>query len=126
LGVLVIDLTTVFRVTDDEQVELLGSRCPQCGQAAFLRRFVCPNCFNRDQQEAALPGRGVVVRTALVNVPPWGFDEPVTVGFVRLDAGPEIFTLLSGAQHLEPGDPVVAHPTDVRSGAPGFRFGAAP
>lgn len=113
------DITPLFAARGTE-VELRGSRCNACGTAAFPARRVCATCASRDAAPADLPSRGRVRATTLVRTPPAGFDEPITVGVVDLEAGPSLFALLTA--ELPAGAAVRAVPAPIRSGAPGFVF----
>src|SRR5262249_1916326 len=100
-------------------VRLTGSRCPACGSHAFPARAVCASCSGRSLTPVALSGHGRIRVRTRVEVPPWGFEEPITVAVVDLDEGPSVFALLVGR---EGGDEVQAVPHPVRAGAPGFAF----
>lgn len=113
------DLTPLFDA-DADGVALHGSRCPDCGMAAFPARRVCAACRSRRSVPEALPARGRVRCSTRVETPPFGFDAPITVAVVQLTAGPTLFTLVT--KPLPKGTPVGAQPAPVRSGAAGFLF----
>jgi uncharacterized OB-fold protein len=113
------DISQSFLVNTVGEVELRGSQCPECGHNAFPPRLTCPICGNRTPENVNLPGTGRVRTWARVELPPAGFDKPIVVAEVALDAGPMIFTLLTE----EPGgERVRAVPHPVRDGAPGYAF----
>jgi uncharacterized OB-fold protein len=113
------DLTPLFHA-EGGMAQLNGSRCASCGTWAFPSRQVCASCAGREQQPAALSGRGRVRCSTRIETPPYGFDSPITVGVVELAEGPSLFALL--AEGLAVGAEVQAGPAAARNGAPGFSF----
>ncbi|WP_433598304.1 Zn-ribbon domain-containing OB-fold protein [Nocardia sp. CA-135953] len=112
-------LSTFFH-SDSGAVFVHGSRCTDCRAAAFPARQVCAVCASRNLEREDLAARGRVRATSLVRTPPFGFDQPITVGVVVLDSGPALFSLL--ASELPAGSAVQAVPGPVRAGAEGFVF----
>ncbi|MWA07003.1 hypothetical protein F8568_043030 [Actinomadura sp. LD22] len=110
----------LFFHTDGGAVLVHGSRCEDCRAAAFPARRICATCASRNLRPENLPARGRVRATSRVSTPPFGFDEPITVGVVELDSGPALFSLFT--EPLPRGAAVRAVPGPVRSGTDGFVF----
>lgn len=115
------DLTAqpVFR--DDAGVaRLLGSRCADCGRAAFPRRVVCLECGGA-HEPLELRGRGTVHAAATVGNPPAGFDQGFRYACVDLAEGPRVLgPCVDDA--IDQGRQVQAVVAAVRDGEIGFRF----
>ncbi|AKS33277.1 DNA-binding protein [Mycolicibacterium goodii] len=84
----------------DENPQLIGSRCGNCGSYVFPAQDHCPRCSSADTSEVLLPRRGTVVAWTTQGFPPGapyagptGADfVPFGVGLVELadDTGPII------------------------------------
>ncbi len=106
----------------DEQVRLLGSRCPECVNVAFPGRDICLVCGARPVT-FTLSGCGTVHAWTSVANPPAGFDEGYLYGCVDLEEGPRILAKLHGPVSV--GGRVIAIPGTLRDGDEGFRFGVS-
>ena len=65
------------------------SVCEECGEVMVPPRLKCPEC-RREMKVFDASGMGVVVTHTTVHVVPEGFDPPIMVGLVRLDAGGQV------------------------------------
>lgn len=76
--------------------ELLGGRCPECGQDYFPRPPRCPRCLG-EVQEKNLGSTGKLYTYTVVRVrPPYGLPSPYGIGYVDLDgSGLRVLGLLS-------------------------------
>lgn len=78
------------------QPQLLGSRCSQCGEAAFPAQPDCRNCGSRDTQIVELGDRGILwtwtIQTFMPKEPYLSDETPETfrpygVGYVEMPGG---------------------------------------
>lgn len=70
---------------DGQSPELLGGRCPKCGQDFFPRPPRCPHCLGH-VEEKSLGSTGKLYTYTVVRVrPPWGLPRPYGIGYVDLD-----------------------------------------
>ena len=78
----------------DDNPQLIGSRCNQCGAATFPVQARCPRCSTETMDELNLPRHGTLVSwttQAFAPVLPWAGDPtgasfvPFGVGLVQLD-----------------------------------------
>jgi len=65
------------------------SVCDSCGEALAPPRLKCPECRNEMRMED-VSGAGVIVTHTTVHVVPEGFQAPIMVGLVKLDAGGQV------------------------------------
>ncbi len=65
------------------------SVCDECGEVLAPPRFKCPECRN-EMKVFEASGMGIVVTHTTVHVVPEGFDPPIMVGLVKLDAGGQV------------------------------------
>lgn len=69
----------------EEKVQLIGWRCPQCGEQAYPRRERCLGCGRiGDSDPFALPRRGEVYSTVTIHAPVPGIATPRGVAVVSL------------------------------------------
>lgn len=83
--------------TKRQRYNLQGEICPDCRQAIFPPRDVCPHCSEPAGPLHTMSGRGEVFSfTKMYNVPR-GFEEqrPYTVALVKLDEGPMVTAQLT-------------------------------
>jgi uncharacterized OB-fold protein len=86
-------------------LSLTGGRCPACGHTYFPTKQVCPSCFNAEQQEIPLSGKGTLHTFARSHMGPSGIQTPFTIGFIDLPEGIKLFSLLTDC---DPWDKVLA------------------
>jgi uncharacterized OB-fold protein len=65
------------------------SVCEECGEVLAPPRLKCPECRN-EMKVFEASGMGMVVTHTTVHVVPEGFDPPIMVGLVKLDAGGQV------------------------------------
>ncbi|GAA1033741.1 MULTISPECIES: Zn-ribbon domain-containing OB-fold protein [Amycolatopsis] len=76
----------------DNGFALVGSRCGQCGAAAFPARAVCHRCGTAAPAEHTFAATGVLLTYTTVHVPRPGLPAPYTLGQIALDdGGPMVF-----------------------------------
>lgn len=82
---------------------LVGNRCRRCGNLFFPPRAVCPACLRDDTLEPHPMGsQGTLETFSIVFQAPPGFEAPYLLGFIRLDEGPVIFSLLADCDPFNP------------------------
>ena len=85
----------------DEKPQLIGSKCPECGEIFFPVNPVCVNCQNDKMDDIKLGRRGKVwiYSTVMLRPPRW-YKGPVPfdLGYVELEEGIRIWTRLLGAE----------------------------
>lgn len=90
------NIATAWR-TKRQRYSLMGEVCPDCQQAIFPPRDVCPHCSEPAGPDHVMSGRGEVFSfTKMYNVPE-GFEtqRPYTVALVKLDEGPMVTAQLT-------------------------------
>jgi uncharacterized OB-fold protein len=65
------------------------SVCEECGEVLVPPRLRCPECRS-EMKVFEASGLGSVVTHTTVHVVPEGFDPPIMVGLVKLDAGGQV------------------------------------
>jgi uncharacterized OB-fold protein len=65
------------------------SVCEECGEVIAPPRLRCPEC-RKEMRAFEASGLGMVVTHTTVHVVPEGFDPPIVVGLVKLDAGGQV------------------------------------
>jgi uncharacterized OB-fold protein len=63
--------------------------CEECEEVIVPPRLRCPECRN-EMRVFEASGLGLVVTHTTVHVVPEGFDPPIMVGLVKLDAGGQV------------------------------------
>ena len=76
------------------------SVCDSCGEVLAPPRLKCPEC-RKEMRMEDVSGAGVVVTHTTVHVVPEGFQAPIMVGLVKLDAGGQV--LARSESELETG-----------------------
>lgn len=84
-------LTAERTRVDLDRKRLVGSRCPECGIAAWPARAVCHNCGQAPVEIVALEPTGTLLTYTTVWVPRPGLEPPFILGQVKIDDGPTIF-----------------------------------
>jgi uncharacterized OB-fold protein len=65
------------------------SICESCGEMLAPPRSKCPEC-RKEMDAVEVSGKGVVATHTTVHVVPEGFEAPIRVGLVKLDAGGQV------------------------------------
>jgi uncharacterized OB-fold protein len=84
----------------DEKPQLLGSRCPVCGEIFFPKKDhgPCINCQSTKLEEVKLSRRGKIYSyTVVMQRPPVYYqgDVPYALGYVELPEGVRVESLLA-------------------------------
>lgn len=89
--------------TKQQRYSLRGEVCPDCHQAIFPPRDVCPHCSQQAGPVQAMSGRGEVFSfTKMFNVPDGFKDQrPYTVALVKLEEGPMVTAQLTDLDESE-------------------------
>ena len=94
----------------DEQPQLIGSRCPSCGEVYFPKNDRCVNCQHEPLEEIKLSRRGKVYSVSTVmQAPPKYYtgQVPYAIGYVELPDKVRVLTSFSGdPEKLEVGTEV--------------------
>jgi uncharacterized OB-fold protein len=100
----------------EEGWELLGSRCPRCGEHRYPARVLCPHDLS-ECDVVALSPVGVVYAAAQVHLGPVGFPAPYWVGWIDLPEEVRVYTILDVPDGTEavPGDRAELAPRVVRT-----------
>lgn len=81
---------------DMEDLHLQGSRCETCGRIYFPFRKNCPQCKDgKPIHSIQLGDRGTLQTFVVASVAPPGYDVPHAQGYIDLEDGPTIFSLLT-------------------------------
>jgi uncharacterized OB-fold protein len=102
-------------------VRLHGSKCAQCGSAAFPPHPICPACGAQSGQGTVeLSPVGTLYTFSEVHIAPKGFATPYAVGYVDLPEGVRLFGQIEGrATTLRVGQQVAVTLGPVRTEASG-------
>jgi uncharacterized OB-fold protein len=85
--------------TQDDESYLIGSRCGVCGYASFPPKHVCIKCRREGtMNEVKLGPRGILDMFAVMQVGTPDFPAPYVIGFVRLEQGPMVFSVITGCE----------------------------
>lgn len=94
-----------YTVPDDPATppQLMGTKCPKCGEAFFPKRVVCAKCMTYGCEEALLSPKGTLYSYTWVTLPLFGSTEGELtngygVGQVDMPEGPRVQFPLSGKQ----------------------------
>lgn len=83
----------------NEKPYLIGSKCTVCGYTSFPMKEVCVKCVRDDTMEEEKFGPYAILDSyAVIHVAPPGFTAPYIQGYVILEDGPRVFTLISGCE----------------------------
>jgi len=94
----------------NELPQLIGSKCPSCGEVVFPKNRTCTNCLHPLMEEVKLSRRGKIYNLSTVMLPPPKFKGqiPYAIGFVELPEGLRMLASFSGdPEILEVGMDVV-------------------
>ncbi|MGY5865559.1 MAG: OB-fold domain-containing protein [Candidatus Thorarchaeota archaeon] len=74
---------------------ILASRCTTCERAIVPPRETCPYCGKKAgvMESLELDGHGTVVSYTTLQMPPEGFDSPLTMALVELEYGAVVLCL---------------------------------
>ena len=86
--------------SSDEKPQLIGSRCPSCGELFFPRKDIemCGYCQSAELEEVKLSRNGKVYSYTIVTQRPpvyYKGEVPYALGFVELPEGIRIETLFT-------------------------------
>jgi uncharacterized OB-fold protein len=87
--------------SSNKKPQLIGSKCPNCGEIFFPVNPVCIHCQHQSMDEIKLNRRGKVWSLSTVMLPPpqWYKGKvPFDLGYVELPEGVRIWTRLLGAE----------------------------
>ncbi|MBI4285864.1 MAG: OB-fold domain-containing protein [Chloroflexi bacterium] len=79
----------------DEKPQLIGSRCPSCGEVFFPKNDRCLNCQHTPLKEIKLSRRGKIFSISTVmQAPPKYYKGrvPYAIGYVELPDGVRVLT----------------------------------
>lgn len=91
---------------------LLVSECRDCGLVYHYPRALCPDCFSEDVDWVEAAGTGEVYTYSVARTASgWPeSDLPLVVGYVELDEGPRVMTMVDA----DPGDVSVGTRVEVQ------------
>ena len=96
---------------DIENLCLQGSKCETCGRFYFPLRKNCPRCKDgKPIRSIQLENKGILQTFVVASIAPPGYDVPHAQGYIDLNDGPTIFSLLSAfgdGSRLKVGDRMV-------------------
>lgn len=75
--------------------KLIGGRCANCGVVVFPKAKVCRACWSEQIVDHALASDGVLYSYAVVHVARKGWKTPYTIGYVDLDDGTRVSSLIA-------------------------------
>lgn len=79
-----------------DELHMIGTACGPCGRTFFPKRRNCPHCMSEEGVVAVvLSPTGKLQSHHISQAAPSGFSAPHAQGYVELDNGPRIFTLLT-------------------------------
>lgn len=91
----------------------LVHHCTECSTVFFPPAPVCPDCGARDVEWHEVSGRGRLYSFTRQHAAPPGFEAPLVVGLVELEAGPRLFAPIDAEyESLSIGAPVEVAPAE--------------
>jgi uncharacterized OB-fold protein len=85
----------VSEVTGTGRLTLHGARCRRCQEVLFPAMSDCPLCLEPDvMEEYEIAGHGTIRDSVIAERGPSGFEVPYVQAWVRLDAGPAVFSII--------------------------------
>ncbi len=79
-----------------EDLHLQGGKCDVCGRIYFPFRKNCPQCQDgKPIRSLQLGDKGTLQTFVVASVAPPGYDVPHAQGYIDLEEGPTIFSLLT-------------------------------
>lgn len=85
----------------DEGLELVGSRCPECGTHFYPPRRLCANDLS-ECREVVLSTHGTLYEATQIQVAPVGFEAPFWLGYVDLPENVRVFAQIEWNGDGEP------------------------
>jgi len=87
--------------TPDEQPQLIGSKCPSCGQVYFPKREkpICIRCQHKGLNEIKLSRKGTIYSFSVIMQAPTAYyigKVPYAYGVIRLPEGVSVRTHFTG------------------------------
>lgn len=80
---------------DGDPPVLLGARCDLCGEVVFPAMLDCPACLTfASMRPSRLDGAGILRDFIVVHRGPSGFAVPYIQGYITLDDGPIVYSLI--------------------------------
>ena len=76
-------------------VAIVGSRCSDCKTTMVGPRDVCNGCVGQDLQQIPLGPQGILYSYTTLHVSPLS-PQPFTLGYVDLDQGARILSVIEG------------------------------
>jgi uncharacterized OB-fold protein len=108
------EITDSQLLLDEEEIYLRGCQCKTCGHISFPYRRVCPNCLEGGLLKKPVGKSARLKEWTISCVAPDGFVPPLIQAWVKMDEGPEVFSLLScpleGTKDLQVQQKLVLHP----------------
>jgi uncharacterized OB-fold protein len=90
--------------TDGLTPTLHGAKCRDCGEIIFPYLADCPLCMQPNVMVAfELRGTGTLKDFVVTHRGPTGFATPYVQGYIKLDDGPTIYSLLDKVEPTETG-----------------------
>lgn len=80
---------------------LIGNRCAICGQLYFPMKNICSKCLDDQLEEVYFGRHGRLYSYSIIHVPSPGFKAPYAVGYVDLDEGLRLFSLITNWQEMD-------------------------
>lgn len=90
----------IWHEPDDGKVQLIGMRCPNCGEITFPKTSRCLYCQNEEVEEYLLKNEGTVTAASVVTRPPakhYRGPVPFAIGFVELEDELRVWTPLASS-----------------------------
>ena len=92
-----------------ENKQLTGVRCNNCGHLSPEARPMCPDCHSFDVEWHPFSGRAKLSTFTCISIVPdymgkkgYGRDKPYCTGIVALEEGPRISAFISGVDGTNP------------------------
>jgi len=91
-----------FARRQDGTIDVVGSRCTECGRVYFPRKRACADCMVWDRMEQVpLSRTGTLVSYSVSRDPLRGFPIPYAFGYVMLPEGIMLYSLFTDCEPFE-------------------------
>lgn len=77
---------------------LIGTRCRRCSHFHFPPIQTCRVCLSDETETVNFGREGTLYSFAIVHVSALGFEAPYAIGYVDLEHGIRLYTLLTGRE----------------------------